>query len=262
MRCLSSETGSSPLFRALQNPQSPFSATHPLRESEGGTQLLWGPRSTYWAAKYLSVLILEDRLRVKDAALRRAITRIASSRHESFNDKVADWFEQTGYIVRRRIEKFAGAKLSSSRGDLGDIDVLVADVSRRAILLVECKDVHVALAPFDIASQIASLSQKLHRHERRAEWAVSHCAEILEELGLAPEGVDYFCARGYRRCAAEPAVQELAGSCAFVFGDSDRARHGLERRSGFPSSRPVLILRLARLLVGSKACRDTTPWTP
>ena len=160
-----------------------------IQEREDGECLVWGPRNASRAAKQLFTLVADGRLRAsRGGELERCLSKIANGHHEEFNDTVADWFEGRGYVVRRRVDKIGGQKIANEQGELGDVDVLVADASRKTILLVECKGVHIALAPGDIASQLAALDAKLNNHLRRGRWVAAHVSDLLTDLKLSSNG--------------------------------------------------------------------------
>ena len=105
---------------------------------------------------------------------------------EAFNDLVADIFAQTpGYKVRRRVKKIGDQTL----GNLGDIDVLVADEKRRRVLVVECKDLSLSRTPAELANEVADLlvgqkGQKsmVAKHQARIAWVRQHLPEVLTLL--------------------------------------------------------------------------------
>jgi hypothetical protein len=113
-------------------------------------------------------------------------------RGEKFNDIVAGVFEQSPRtIVRRRVRKIGSLRLQGPKGDLGDVDVLVADQKRRHLIAVECKDLALARTPYEMAGEMTNLFRgtekktsivELHKH--RVDWLCKHLPEVLGWLGI------------------------------------------------------------------------------
>jgi hypothetical protein len=54
------------------------------------------------------------------------------------------------FLVQRRVKKVGHLRLDN----LGDIDVLAADVSQNRVIVVETKDLSVARTPNELASEV------------------------------------------------------------------------------------------------------------
>ena len=115
---------------------------------------------------------------------------------EEFNDRVADLFEHnSAFRVRRRVGKFGSLKVSGPQGDLGDLDVLVADLERRELLVIECKDLAIARTPNELINEVENLVRGkathpsiVERHKRRLNWVRTHLREVLDWLDVPSRG--------------------------------------------------------------------------
>ncbi len=114
----------------------------------------------------------------------------------AFNDEIADLLRSTGdYRVRRRAKKFNGKRLSRDNGeDIGDIDVLAANVSARTIFPIEAKCFSLAKTSAEVGRErdalfgdLTASSGKVGRHLERVAWIRSHTGDVLHELGLPEE---------------------------------------------------------------------------
>jgi len=77
-----------------------------------------------------------------------------------------------------------------SLANVGDIDVLAADVSKRTLYVVECKDLSMARTPYELATEIRELiigrddhKSAIDRHAGRVDLVRRHLLETLEWVG-------------------------------------------------------------------------------
>jgi len=114
-------------------------------------------------------------------------------RGDKFNDEVADVFAQNPrLIVRSRVKKIGHLRLRGAKGDLGDIDVLVADQRRKRLMPVECKDLALARTPYEMSGEILNLFRGtqgkksiVELHQQRVQWVREHLSEVLDWLGIS-----------------------------------------------------------------------------
>jgi hypothetical protein len=174
--------------RSLSYVRRPFL----IRGREQQIEILWGIRNLFNAATYLVRLCSGGRLKAESLQMRQVLGEIIHQRGEDFNDLVAEIFEKQEHrIVRRRVKKVGSLRITGDKGDLGDIDVLVADLVSRTLMVAECKDLAVARTPFEMAREMDNLFRGqgerpsiVERHQKRSDWVKNHVPQILEWLKL------------------------------------------------------------------------------
>jgi len=85
--------------------------------------------------------------------------------------------------------------MSDEQGDLGDIDVLVADNQLKKLLVIECKDLALARTSFEMSCELTTLfigsTQKksiVETHQRKTRWVCKNLGQILSWLGVDSGG--------------------------------------------------------------------------
>jgi hypothetical protein len=154
-------------------------------------RLLWGNRHVFVAWQYLVNLCMTGRLRARSAQMKSLMGQFHHVQGEQFNDRVADLCERRdGLIVRRRVKKLPG--VFNIPPPPGDIDVLVADLRAKRVVLIECKDFAAARTPAEMANELKSLigdeegdKSAEVQHRKRLDWARTHLRAILAWLGIA-----------------------------------------------------------------------------
>lgn len=178
--------------RSLSYLRRPFL----FRSTEQGPEVAWGNRGLYSAWTYLINLFMEGRLRAQSLRLRQVLGEINEINGEEFNDQVGDMFEtHENLIAKRRVKKIGHLKLVAKNGDLGDIDVLVVDVARKIIWVIECKSLAVGRTPFEMTNEITNLfrgkkgkASIIDRHQKRVDWVSQNIAAVLSWLNLDQSG--------------------------------------------------------------------------
>lgn len=166
--------------RRLSYLRKPF-----LVEEQGGTWLLWGHRHVKEAHHYLLQTCFGGRMQATSDAMKALVSRHANREGESFNDEVADLLEtKPTLIVKRRLKKVGKGKTAIHPP--GDIDVLVIDVQRAKIYVLECKNLAFARTPFELAAELRALTEStetsrsmIAKHQRRVEWLREHLDEFV-----------------------------------------------------------------------------------
>lgn len=117
--------------------------------------------------------------------------KISEARGNSFEAQVAEIVRRRGDPLKcaTRVKKANGKRLRGAGGlDLGDIDVLVANPTRRRLWLRECKDLSPAMTPFRLRSELDNLFIKPDcidaKHGARVEWARANYRDLLVHLGI------------------------------------------------------------------------------
>jgi hypothetical protein len=171
--------------RSLSYLRRPF-----LRITVGGTlHVTWGWRHLHMAMRHLITICATGRLVAKSQEMKSAMSARNHRRGKAFNERVADVLRDNGLTVETRVAGFGSLRMPR---ELGDIDVFAIDRQRVELRLIECKDLGLARTPSELANQLAALIPKQPgdpgaatvRHERRAEWARRHLAEIVQHIGL------------------------------------------------------------------------------
>jgi hypothetical protein len=157
-----------------------------------GDELIWGRRGIAFASRYLVIQIGSDRLVARSAQMRALKSKLSTRRGTEFEAEVAALAQACGLIVRRRVRKLGGSRLADNGQDLGDIDVLAADLERKILWAIECKALNAARTPWELASELKDFSDPDSgipaRHGRRLDWIRGHRAELAATLGLDLHG--------------------------------------------------------------------------
>lgn len=166
------------------------------RSTADGLELVFGRRALLECVHYTMELVTTSRLWCRSAEMERLKGILSVERGATFNERVAVELEaRLGHKVRRGVNKVAGLRLSIQDDDIGDIDVLGADLGSRIIWAIECKALAPARTPHEISWELEELvgtEQKLGllgKHARRLDWLVTHQASVVTELSL--EGSDW-----------------------------------------------------------------------
>ena len=161
------------------------------REVNGSLEVLWGPRNLFDVMNYLMHLCLQGRLQAKSPEMQKFISEMNNDRGEDFNTITAVLFRtHKDLIVRERVKKIGRKRISDVTGDLGDIDVLIANVNKRTIMVVECKDLALARTPNEMSNEIMNLFQGsdskksiVEKHQKRIEWITANLNDVVGWFG-------------------------------------------------------------------------------
>lgn len=150
-----------------------------------GPRLVYGTRHLYLSSQYLLDLISSGRLIARTQSMRDLMGKFARHRSIAFVEEVAAVCQRAGLIVRTGVRKVQGERLGGRAGDLGDIDVVAADLDQGLLWLIECKAVSSARTPWEVGHELREFvgpKGHLARHARRVEWTRHHVHELLSEL--------------------------------------------------------------------------------
>lgn len=155
--------------------------------------VIWGNRQLYHMWCFTIDLIEEGKFKAQNKKLKALIGRIANQRGDLFNNKVYEVLSSNkNYIVKKKVSKINKKRISKIDGnDLGDIDILVIDNKKKAIIVCEVKDFSFAKSPYEIHSEYTKLfcdkDNKLcyvSKHKKRVEWIENHIDDIMIEFNL------------------------------------------------------------------------------
>ena len=156
-------------------------------------QLLWGQRQSLVALQMIVGQVFSGRFQrlAETHELRAELSRLADEAGHAFEHEVAEIFDASPrFTAREGLDSIGGVTLKRENGELlGDIDVLAADTQAHIIHGVECKELHGALTPAEVASELSEHFDALEgvttsKHAQRISWLEGHRAEVLRELDL------------------------------------------------------------------------------
>jgi len=162
------------------------------REGERSNALEWGTRRIWTAGLYWTELIYAARLKAKSKEMRSLLGSIRQADNIAFEETSRSHLESAGFpITRRGADKFSGKRMISELGDLGDIDALGLDPSRKILVLVEAKDFELARTPVELSSEVDALligpKSAAAKIGRRRDWILSNLGLVLREFELPLE---------------------------------------------------------------------------
>lgn len=158
----------------------------PLSAPAQDGNLIWGSRALIQSLEYHNRMLTTGRLRGRSPELTGLIGRMTNRSGHAFTDSVAAVYRAVdGLIVETEVKKIGRLRLARPSGDhIGDVDVFVADRSRRIILAVETKDFSPARTPAEYASEVQELIDATEIHEERVAWLEAHMSEVLQWLHI------------------------------------------------------------------------------
>ena len=174
--------------RPLSYMRRPF-----LRQPhDSASEITWGFRHIRASQRFLVDQCTSGKLKAKTPQMRSFMSRHLSSQGDLFNTKVSTFFGGLGELrVKSRVKKIG--KLRELQDHLGDIDVLVGDILRGRILVIECKDLSAARTPYEMKNEFVELFVGGHgkksivvKHQARSSWVESHAEAVIAFLKLDP----------------------------------------------------------------------------
>lgn len=176
----------------FSRPLSYLSRPLVLRSTDAGTDLVFGPRHLFYARTYFLQELLTGRFPAKTSALKDVLGRMQQAESRAFNDQVGAVFSKVpGLRIRIRFSRVGGSPMLDDQGDVGDIDVLVADPGTRKLVCVETKRLGRSVAPHQLARELermfggGSRLSAMDKHQRRVRWIRRNVGPVLEELRLS-----------------------------------------------------------------------------
>lgn len=148
--------------------------------------LYWGARQVWVALLYLLHLYYTSKLRTRpNGLLSKLIGSQANRKGNEFRIEVASTIRSldSDLIVDEEVGISPHGKLKAAK-DLGDVDILVLDKSKKEILLVETKNIEYGKNVKEIVEEIETIfgsgSKKgwIGKHEARVTWVTANRAAI------------------------------------------------------------------------------------
>lgn len=166
-----------------------------LRPTVAGDEYVWGVRHPVESGRYVCDLIEDDRLDARSPEMKNLMTRLSQRSALEFVDNVASIACDLGMAVDTNVKKIGGQQITRSNGqDLGDIDVLVADVTSKKIYALECKALAGARTPAELGNELKKTfgsggkkPSAAEKHKERSEWLTARLPEALLHLKLPDE---------------------------------------------------------------------------
>ena len=159
----------------------------------GGEELSWGNRNVFLSGRYLWNLILIGRLDAQSDLMKAAMSRLQNEESAAFNERVFQVFDAPpATLARMKVTAIGNLPIARPSGeDLGDIDILAADVLRRRLIAVEVKNLAGARTPREVSNELKVLFRgtgsdrsTVDKHADRIAWLRGHVREVLEWFGL------------------------------------------------------------------------------
>lgn len=195
-----------------------------LRPLPGGEEeVLWGQRQVFAAFQILFGQIEIGRFQHLATAkpLRRELGRMTDEDGAKFEKEVATRVGALGFPVAHAVKRLGGEKLRRSASeDLGDIDVLAADLQAKTIWAIECKSLSGSLSSSEV---VLEMTEHFHdegvtsvtKHGERVAWLAERLPAARERLGL-PEEDEGWSVRGLivtGRDMIAPFIDDLPFAC-------------------------------------------------
>lgn len=169
-----------------------------IREATGGEiEVVWGPRATLRAGRYLIEQITSGRLKARSKQMQEFIATTRRHASVEFNEEVADHFRKADYDdVRKNVTQIGRIRLQRANlQEIGDIDVLVIDRSKKVLMAIEVKDFEFARTPAELSNEVAKLlwgeGSAAERHGERIKFLKQKLPEVLHELAVADPPSDW-----------------------------------------------------------------------
>jgi hypothetical protein len=156
----------------------------------GEPWLLWGPRRTWFAARYWTELVFAGRLKGTTQAMKTLMGTIRQNQNKAFERDVEMVLCQSGMpVTANTVKRIGGQRLLSSDGaDLGDIDAIALDPDSKIVVVAEAKDFELARTPAELANEAEALlvgeKSAVHKLGRRADWVHSHMPIVLRHFAI------------------------------------------------------------------------------
>jgi len=161
-----------------------------LRTRGGGTEVIWGNRHLESSRKNFVSVVLGGKFQPTSPEMKLLMGEMRNQEGKEFNARVMRFFQARHHTaVKDRVKAIEKLSLAN----LGDIDVLAADLERRILYVVECKDLTMARTPYELATEIRELitgteSEKsaAEKHIARVNFIRAHLAATIRWLGGNP----------------------------------------------------------------------------
>lgn len=170
-----------------------------IQNSETDTKIIWGNRHLKSSFDYLQEIVLSGRIhgKIQSKKFQHVMGKIHQEVGKSFNNLVYERISSVSdsLVVEKELRKIGSTRIGHPGNDLGDIDVLVIEPSKKNILVLECKDLAIARNPHEMANEIESLfrgkrenKSTVEKHLNRVNWLSKNRDLLFDTYNLKPKG--------------------------------------------------------------------------
>jgi hypothetical protein len=158
-----------------------------LRAKGVEAEVIWGNRHVEASRINFFSIVMGGKFHPQSAEMKSLMGEMRNRDGMEFNNRVAEFFKQRPRMnVKARVQSLGKLSLAN----LGDIDVVAADMGRRILYLVECKDLSMARTPYELATEIrefivgsACEKSAIEKHKARVDFVHQHLSTAIEWLG-------------------------------------------------------------------------------
>jgi len=162
----------------------------PLLVNADRSRLRGGFRATWSAPQAWLDYMRSGRLQATSKEVRGALARLRSEKGEGFEKFIVARLVSLGLEqVKRGVRQIAGLNLRNVEGeDLGDIDVVAVDRSRKRVLLLELKNLEIARTPAELGREVRNVLEgpksAVERLSRRLSALEPRRDKVLADFGI------------------------------------------------------------------------------
>lgn len=144
----------------------------------------WGVRNLLDSRMYIAEQFFSDRLRVfENSHVKKVLGKFANERGQALVKKIMDSINPKGLIIDNDV--YIGPSYSlKNEIDIGDIDILIIDVSKKIIFSIECKSMSPSRNIKEMIEEVQKLFGSgsemgwIDKHVRRHEWILANRDQI------------------------------------------------------------------------------------
>ena len=169
-----------------------------LSVREGKNFVYWGMRHLYASLQYLIRVTMNGQLQYEHQGMqmKKFIGKVNNQKGEDFNQQVfVELSKVNDVVVDKKVRKISSVKLGYPNNDLGDVDVVLISLKKKAIFVVECKDLEIARNPHEMATELSELFNDkenkksiVTKHTARILWIKENVSLVLRNYGISGKG--------------------------------------------------------------------------
>lgn len=165
-----------------------------LIERNAKNYVIWGNRHLQYAMDYLIGLMSSGRLKTKSKKMKELMSISQNRQGLRFNEKVFEHFKKDNRLIVDRRKKIPSSYRKSAMGEqnIGDIDVLIIEPSKKKIIAFECKDMSIARNPHELKLELDNMffgkKSIIAKKEKVLAWLRRHKDLVLSHYSLSKDG--------------------------------------------------------------------------
>lgn len=158
------------------------------------TGIYYGHRQLILSFQYLEDLIATGRYQAVSTEMKTHIGKMLKKRGDDFNNEIFTWLKK--HLSSKRYLVYKGVKLNKIskvrlEDNLGDVDLLIIDKSRKLFISVECKNVNAARTSNEFVSELNRFEGDwIEKHLKRHRWA-SKNVDVLRDYYILNQADSY-----------------------------------------------------------------------